>query len=120
MQKTTKQSTWDKVMSFKKVDTRHSGVANTLRADELETILATVDFFGGNVHQVYFDLAQARYRVFDWLAMCVQGRLETLPTQVLAHSFIKVNGDIDKFIEDLRITDYQCDTSYESTEVGGL
>lgn len=115
-------TTWDKVMSFKNKDTRHKGVANTLTMDELETIVATVDFFGGDYRQDIFDLKTARYRVFDWLAMRVQGRHsgsahDLNVTKVFAHSFIKSDGDVDKFIQDLRETDYDIDTSYKSIEL---
>ena len=68
--------TWQAVMSKKKNDDRHKGVANTLTDDELETIIATIDFFGGDYRQDIFDLKVARHRVFDWLAMRVQGRSE--------------------------------------------
>lgn len=110
------KNTWEQVMSMKKNDNRHIGVANTLTKDELETILATIDFFGGNWKMAGFDLSFVKYRVFDWLAMCVMGDRIQSPeaTKVLVYSFLKVNGDIDKFINDLRITDYQIDTEWES------
>lgn len=109
--------TWDKVMACKKADTRHKGVANTLTLDEIETIVATVDFFGDDYRQDVFDLKQARYRVFDWLAMRVQGRGAPESTKVLAYSFLKVEGDIDKFIDDLRSTDYDIDHKWEAVEL---
>jgi hypothetical protein len=110
-------NTWDKVMACKEADTRHKGVANNLTDDELETIVATVDFFGDNYRQDIFDLKVARYRVFDWLAMRVHGRGEPTSTKVLVHSFLKVNGDIDKWIEDLRTTDYDIDESWQEIEL---
>ena len=113
------KNTWDKVMDLKSKDTRSKGVANNLKQDELETIIATIDFFGGNTKQAYFDLKVARYRVFDWLAMGVQGdRLGSRQAaKVMAYSFLKVNGDIDKWIDDLRVSDYQMDTAWEKTEL---
>jgi hypothetical protein len=110
-------STWDKVMACKKADTRHWGVANLLREYELETIIATIDFFGDAYKQDIFDLRIARYRVFDWLAMRVQGRGGETSTKVLVHSFLKVGGDIDKWIDDLRSTDYDIDHSWEKVEL---
>ena len=112
-------SIWKQVMAHKKHDTRHKGVANNLTKDELETILATLDFFGGNLRQAHFDLSMARYRVFDWLAMGVQGdRLGSeSATKVFAHSFLKSEGDVDKFIEDLRYSDYQVDTAWEKIKL---
>lgn len=114
---TTTKTTWEQVMNLKKNDTRHKGVANTLTDDELQTIYATVDYFGGNWKQVGFDLSFARYRVFDWLAMAVGGRIEETPTKVLVHSFLKTEGDIDKFIDDLRTSDYDIDHSWEEVKL---
>ena len=87
-------STWQTVMNYKKVDTRHNGIANDLTSDEPETILATIDFFGGDIQQTMFDLKVARYRVFDWLAMNVMNadnpRMGSKnATKVLIYSFIK-------------------------------
>ena len=112
-------STWDKVMACKAKDTRHKGIANNLTPDELETIVATVDFFDGNVQQAMFDLEVARYRVFDRIAMGVMSdRMGSdSVTQVMAYSFLKVDGDVDKFIDDLRVSDYQMDTAWENTKL---
>ena len=118
-------NTWEQVMDKKKADTRHQGVANTLTKDELNTILAVTDFFGGSVEQVYLDLAICRYRVFDWLAMGVMsgdeesgGRIGSKQAvKVFTYSFLKSEGDIDKFIEDLRVSDYQADESWTEVEV---
>lgn len=110
-------STWEKVMAAKSKDKRHKGVANTLTDDELNTIIGTIDFFGDNYQQDIFDLKLARYRVFDWLAMRVQGRGAPESTKVLAYSFLKVDGDIDKWIDDLRVTDYDIDNSWKSIEL---
>lgn len=111
--------TWNKVMTLKSKDTRNMGITNNLEEDELECIIGTVDYFYGNVGMAVFDLRTARYRVFDWLAMCVMGdRISsTDATKVLVHSFLKVDGDIDKFITDLRETDYDMDHSWEKIEL---
>lgn len=106
-------STWEKVMAMKTKDTRHKGVANTLTDDELNTILGTIDFFGDNYQQDIFDLKVARYRVFDWLAMRVQGLGAPTSTQVLVYSFLKSEVDIDKWIDDLRTTDYDIVRDWE-------
>lgn len=116
----TEKDTWEQVMALKSKDTRSVGLANNLTDDEVTTIIATIDFFGGDYRQDIFDLHKARYRVFDWLAMRIQGRRaeeHTTPTQVLAYSFIKSGGDVDKFIEDLRVTDYDIDDSYKTLKV---
>ncbi|MFA5407041.1 MAG: hypothetical protein WC307_06815 [Candidatus Nanoarchaeia archaeon] len=120
----TKDS-WTEVMALRRKETRTKGCANTLRRDEVETILATMEFFGADdylMRQAHLDLTLPRYRVFDWLAMCIDGRRtigkghpsNDLPIKVIAHSFLKAQGDIDKFITDLRETDYDLDQSYEA------
>lgn len=111
------KSTWQQVMAQKPNDKRHKGVANTLTDDELNTIIATIDFFGDEYRQDIFDLKVARYRVFDWLAMRVQGRGAPESTKVLAYSFLKVNGDIDKWIDDLRVSDYDIDEKWRALEL---
>lgn len=110
-------ATWESVMAQKANDKRHRGVANTLTDDELNTIIGTIDFFGDPYTQDIFDLKTCRYRVFDWLAMRVQGRGAPTSTKVLVHSFLKVNGDIDKWIDDLRSTDYDIDNSWTAVEL---
>lgn len=110
-------TTWNKVMACKSKDTRHKGVANNLNGDEVETIIATIDFFGDEYRQDIFDLTVAKYRIFDWLAMRVQGRGAPTSTKVLTHSFLKCEGDIDKWIQDLRETDYDMDNSWEKVEL---
>lgn len=115
--------TWEQVMAMKSKDNRHKGVANTLMPDEIETIMATADFFGASesdLYQIRFDLFVARYRIFDWLAMAVQGRLGCrLATQVFTYSFLKSEGNVTAFIDDLRVTDYDIDDSYKVIDLGG-
>jgi hypothetical protein len=103
--------TWNAVMACQKVDKRHKGVANNLTDDELNVIIGTIDFFGDNYKQDIFDLKIARYRVFDWLAMRVDGRGAPESTKVLVYSFLKCEGDIDKWIEDLRTVDYDVEAN---------
>jgi len=113
-------NTWKRVMSLKTNDTRHQGIANNLTRDEIRTIAATAEYFGAETQMIMFDLAVARYRVFDWLAMCVQGRMEKTPTKVLVYAFLKANGNIDKFIQDLRDTDYEIRTEWENIVLESL
>jgi hypothetical protein len=110
---------WGQIIDLKSKDTRHKGVANNLTKDELDTILATLEFFGvDNLNLVFFDLKGARYRVFDWLAMAVQGRIQNKEAvKVLAYSFLKVEGDIDRWIQDLRETDYDVNHSYQKLQI---
>ncbi|WP_299315034.1 hypothetical protein [uncultured Halomonas sp.] len=118
-------STWSDVMAMKANDTRHypkpSEVANNLSDSEILTITATMEFFGAtdeDIQQTLFDLSLARFRIFDWLAMAVMGRIDCKPAvKVLVHSFLKVNGDVDKFITDLCETDYQIDLTWEGVDL---
>ena len=110
--------TWNKVMELKDKDTRHKGVANTLTNDEILTVLGVIVFFGGSIDQAVFDLKVARYRVFDFLGMCIGGRIDSIEaTKVLVYSFLKADGDIDKWIEDLRVTDYDVDTKWQDLKL---
>ena len=90
------KTTWEQVMALKsagKNRTQESEpIANDLTRDELETIYATIDFFGGNYAQAQLEFEFCRYRVFDALAMYVQGRLEETPTKVLVYAFLQANG----------------------------
>lgn len=122
-------STWDKVMALKSKDKRNNGLTNNLTDEELECVLGTVDYFGGNIGMTYHDLSRNAkanvngsivpfapcYRIFDWLGMCVMGdRISsTDATKVLVYSFLKVDGDIDKWITDLREVDYDMDESWK-------
>jgi hypothetical protein len=110
---------WNQVMSKRvKGRTEAKGVANTLNRGDIDTILTTAHFFGATdaeLAQIYTDLAFCRYRVFDWLAMGVQGRIQNkLVLQVLVYSFLKSDGVPSVMVDDLRYTDYDIDTSYES------
>lgn len=52
---------------------------HTLEKPFVETIVATLDFFGCTRSQlglVVFDLVQAKYKIFDWLGMAYTGRIE--------------------------------------------
>lgn len=119
----TSMSTWSKVMALKangKAEAK--GVLNLLSKDNVNTVVGTIDFFGGDYRQDIFDLWTAKYRVFDWLAMRVQGRnsgsaSDIAATKVLVYSFLKVDGVPSKFIQDLRETDYDINTEWEKIEL---
>lgn len=116
-------TTWERVMALKGAGVSEAkGFANTLSEDDRQTIYATIDFFGGSYQQDIFDLKIAQYRVFDWLAMRIQGRHsgsenDKVATQVLVYSFLKAGGVPSKFIDDLRVTDYQIVTDWEEIEL---
>jgi hypothetical protein len=110
---------WNQVMAKRARGAKEArNVANTLNRDDLNTILGTADFFGASeaeLSQMYFDLAVCRYRVFDWLAMGIMGRItNTEVLRVFVYSFLKAEGVPSAFIDDLRVTDYDIDKSYDS------
>lgn len=114
---------WDKLViegeeAWKK---NHKGMANTLNKLDVQTIVSTMQFFGASslwARQTLSDLLLAKFRVFDWLAMCVMGRndddrkFNNVALKVLVHSFIKSNYNEQEFIKDLRSSDYQMDEAW--------
>lgn len=99
-------------------------VANTLDKDEITTIIATMDYWNASrafLGQTLWDLGTARYRIGDWLGMCIQNEGyepgNDTAVKVIAHAYIKADGDIDKFIEDLRYIDYEHDRSWEEIDL---
>jgi hypothetical protein len=132
---TQKKSLWDTVIELGRgQEPKSNGVANKLEDADIETILATMEFHGATdiwLRQTLFDLSRSagpfapRYRVFDWLAMSLNGRNDDdrsqnkSALQVLVHAYLKTEGNVEKFIEDLRVSDYQVDTSWEKVEVYG-
>ena len=116
---------WTQVVDLGSKDKRHqtppNQVANDLKDDEITTILTIIDFFGADqrdLQQVKFDLKTVRYRVFDWLGMCIMGRIDCEPAvKVLTYSFLKCDGDVDAFIADLRATDYDVVRDWEKVQL---
>jgi hypothetical protein len=119
---------WEQIMALgREKEPRSKGIANKLNQYDVETILGTMDFFGASeyfIKQTAFDLyGPPKYRVFDWLAMNIMSRNDdareqnNVPLKVLVHSYLKSEGDPEKFIEDLRVTDYELDTSWEDIEI---
>ena len=106
---------------------KNHGITNKLDQYDVETILATLEFFGASdifMKQTAFDLyGPPKYRVFDWLAMNVmsrndderEGNNEAL--KVLVHSYLKAEGDPEGFIKDLRCSDYQIDESWQDIDI---
>lgn len=115
--------TWKSVMELKKAGQKETTqeVANILSKDDVNTILATADFFGADRYdlaQIHMDLTIPRYRVFDWLAMGIGGRIRCQEAvKVFVYSFLKVGGVPSKFIEDLRITDYDVVRDWEQVKL---
>ena len=94
----------------------HTSIVNSLNRDDVTTVIATAAYFGAeadDLRQIYFDLTLPKFRVFDWLAMGVMGRIDCKPAlKVLVYSFLKVHGDETAFVADLRETDYEIVTEW--------
>jgi hypothetical protein len=115
---------WNQIMDIgRQKEPRSLGITNKLDEYDVETILAAMDFFGANniwMKQTAFDLyGPPKYRVFDWLAMNVMSRNDDnrqandVPLKVLVYFYLRSEGDFERFIADLRESDYQLDTSWE-------
>ena len=118
---------WNEIIEIgKKKEPSSKGIANKFNQDDVNTIVATMDFFGATdvwLQQTYYDLTKPKYRLFDWLAMCLMSRNDDDRKQnesalkVLIHVYLKVKGDPIKFIENLRKNDYQVDTAWEKVVI---
>ena len=118
---------WNQIIELGiKNEPESKGIANKLNKDDVNTILATMEFFQATdifMKQTHYDLTIPRFRVFDWLAMCVMGRNDddreqnNTALQVLVFAYLSANGDVSKFIENLRINDYEINTEWESIQI---
>lgn len=105
------------------VEPESSGIANNLDEEEVQTIVATVDFFdpeGKATQQTFRDLTKSQYRVFDWLGMMLDTdwdseRLEWLFSK-MAEIYIQ-EKDVDGFINQLRMRDLQVEQPKELRRV---
>jgi len=126
-QKTYNKELWDEIIKTgRKKEPSSKGIANKFDDNDIKTIVATMEFFGASdiwIRQTVFDLKTPKYRLFDWLGMCVMSRNDDAREQnnqalkVLVHSYLKTGGDPDKFIQDLRESDYQIDESWEKIKI---
>jgi hypothetical protein len=84
----------------------------------------SMEYWGASdavLRQAYSDMKFPRYRMGDWIGMFIQNEGydaggETA-TKVLAHAYIKADGNIDRMILDLRLTDYEVDRSWEKIDL---
>ena len=101
---------------------REKGMTNTLQREDVETIIATMMFFDLNrdlLRQAFWDLTIARYRVFDWLAMLLNGRCMGYGEQkdeqlraknlslIFAYIYLEKTRTPQEFIDYLRYHDLQ-------------
>ena len=97
---------------------REHGVVNSLSVADVETVCATLEFFGvdgARIQQTTLDLRLSRYRVFDWLAMNLDHEINTKDSAVEDESNIWIalgvtysnTSAVKQFINSLRYNDYQ-------------
>ncbi|MHB1764968.1 MAG: hypothetical protein ACYCS1_05460 [Gammaproteobacteria bacterium] len=81
MENKERQDLWEKMMKIGRAreKTINREPINTLTDADMETIIATLEYFGtgeNDLKQAMWDLRTARYRVFDWLGMGLMGRID--------------------------------------------
>lgn len=125
---------WEKLLQYDNLtqeqqdnmDYADRDIVNKLDKYDLNTILCIMDFFGATtvwMRQTAYDLIVPKFRVFDWLAMCVMGRNDddrkrnNVALKVLIHSFIKVNGNERAWIADLVNTDYEVNRGWKYIKI---
>ena len=118
---------WNEIIEIgKKKEPERLGIANKLERIDVETIVATIEFFGATdiwIKQTYYDLTIPKYRIFDYLAMSLMSRNDDNRQQnesglkVLIHSYLKAKGNVKDFIADLRESDYDVDYSWEKIQI---
>ena len=118
------QHLWEEVMEKGiKAEPREEGFAHKLEDWEIRPIIGTLEFFCVNnyfLKQTQFDLYFCKYRIFDWIATCLDGRMWNYPEEdelerirvcwvicKYAEIYLNFKGDIHKFAEYLARGDLQ-------------
>lgn len=75
---------WKELMEVgNNLESNTKNLEHELPAPFVETIIQTLAVYGASqatISQAVFDLTEAKYRIFDWLGMCLTGRLEVDPS----------------------------------------
>ena len=126
IKKLSPKELWHLVLAIgRKQEPESKGITNHFNRDDVTTIIANMEFFGATdiwMRQTIFDLMTPKFRLFDFLGMCIMSRNDdnrkqnNLPLKVLIWAYLKMNGVPEKFIEDLRVIDYQIDGSYNCVQ----
>jgi len=121
----------DKLWQFivdegRKKEPESKGIANKLNSDDINTICETMDFFNATaiwIGQTAYDLSIPKYRIFDWLAMCVMSRNDDNRQQneqalkVLVYAWLQADGEPEQFIANLREHDYEIEREWENVVI---
>lgn len=115
---------WKQVIELGKKNEK--GIINQLNRDDVSTIIATMEFFGSTVvwmQQTIFDLTTPKFKVYDWLGMCIMSRnnderkFNNVALKVLINAYLKAEGNIKKFVENLRVEDYDINREWERIKI---
>ena len=122
-------SLWSDLVENGRKNQSHPEI-NVLDKDDIISIIATIEYFGASdvfMKQIYFDLANhgmyaPKYKLFDALAMYVDGRADDSEDniqglKVLCHAFITSGYNEKKFIENIRVNDYEVVRDWEALEI---
>ena len=119
------KSTWDELVEKGRENQSHPEI-NVLDKDDITSVIATMEYFGATLiclQQSYHDLLVPKFRVFDWLAMNVNGRMDddteqnTNAFKVLIHAFRTAGYNEKKFIENIRVYDYEIMREWEEVKI---
>lgn len=115
----TDKEAWEKVMEHGRKLER--GTIHQLSDTDLLSIFGTADFWDVNdkfLKQVVFDLESPKYKIYDWLAMLLNGRIRgygdadrdieqaKLFVRCVVDSYLKAK-DIRDFVHNMQTIDYQ-------------
>ena len=115
---------WKEVMTLGRQN--EFGVTNKLDKNDIITIIDNMDFFNATdifLRQSQYDLTMPKFKVYDWLAMCIMGRNDddrdnnNQALKVLVYAYLQAKGNITEFIINLRENDYDIIRDWEKVEV---
>ena len=115
---------WKEVMTLGRQN--EFGVTNKLDKNDIITIIDNMDFFNATdifLRQSQHDLTMPKFKVYDWLAMCIMGRNDddrdnnNQALKVLVYAYLQAKGNITEFIINLRENDYDIIRDWEKVEV---
>jgi hypothetical protein len=117
---------WDEIIKNGRKNDEHKDIANILTKEDVKTIVATAEFFDASdiwLRQIFYDLMIPKFRVFDWLAMCIMGRNDderkrnNTALKVFVYAFRSANYVPSKFIDNLRRNDYDVIRDWEKVQI---
>jgi hypothetical protein len=99
------------------------GETNTLSFNDVSNITSIMAYAGANPFwrkQAFVDLFHSKYRIFDWLMMCINNKPspgDKLALKVLLYAWLKTGGIPKDFVQDLKETNYNECRDWERVEL---